>query len=341
MNVITTWMYTSPPGEHIWHNLAASTSALRIQEYYWRCIFLLFESSARLDPADRRILFVNRRPPRQIDGIDLDALLQQYAIEVVELPTITKSPPDYYGGWNTQFIVLDVLDWLARHTDPSDAVLVLDGDVVLNRPIGDTVARDLRNHPALLYTIDYPLDYVINGLTRGELLEIARELDPSFPAAEFLYSGGEFVCCRGSELERLARSARRAFEACLARHARGLKKLNEEAHLLSFVYQELGYVSHTANRYIKRIWTDRSVYSNVVGSEGELLLWHLPAEKKRGFVRLFRTYGRTPRGYELDLRGLPERLGVVETPLRWARSRIARAARGGRRAAALLVGRER
>lgn len=300
MNVIVTWMYSSPKGEDILHNqVGRHSSSAEYQNYYWRCVFLLFESSARLNRDTRHLLFVNKRPPAEIDGIDTAVLLRQYRIEVVEFGRMTLSPKDYHGAWNTQFLVLDVLDWLAAHTTPDDAVFVLDSDIVFVKPIDAALQARLRERRALLYTLDLPEDYVNNGLTPAQLLAIARELAPDFPAQRFAYSGGEIICLQGSELARVAALAREAYEACLARHARGQPKFNEEAHLLSYVYQRLGYADHSANDLIKRIWTDRSTFCNVDGSEAGLVMWHLPAEKKSGYVKRFRSLRRSTEGYVL------------------------------------------
>ena len=314
MNVIATWMYSSPPGENIIHpQVGAASSAKKTQLFYWRCVFLLFESSARINSNARHILFINKDPPVAIDGIDTRALLKQYWIEVVQFPTITKSPPDYYRAWNTQFIVLDVLEWLEKNIGADDALYILDSDMIFNKPIAGEMQSALQTHGALLYSIDYGLAYNINGLTRKDLLQIARELDPGLPVSEFIYSGGEFICCLARELPKIAKLARTTYHICLQRHAAGQKKFNEEAHLLSYVYARLGYKTHTGNRFVKRIWVDRSAYSNVDGTEDDLVLWHLPSEKKRGFVKVFRSYRQHDGQYELTIRNFAEAYGLRET----------------------------
>lgn len=317
MKYIVTWMYSSPAGEHILHNqIGGSVSSQHAQNFYWRCVFCLFESSARLNEDVRHVLFVNKRPPQEIDGVATAPLLQRYGIEVVEFERLTLSPPDYWGSWNTQFLVLDVLDWLAKHVQPEDAVFILDSDIVFNKPVSADLLRLLAERRALLYSIDLPAQ---NGLTNVEMLEIAKELNPAFPREQFVYSGGEFVCLAGSEVSTVAEMARSTFETCLARHKQGKKKFNEEAHLLSYVYQSLGYENFSANQLIKRIWTDRSVFSNVDGSERDLVMWHLPAEKKLGFVAVFRELGRNGVLSESFVAQLAVAYRLVESPTEFVR----------------------
>ena len=309
---IVTWMYSSPAGEHILHNqIGASVSSQRAQDYYWRCVFCLFESSHRLNEEVRHILFVNKRPPERIDGFSTQALLERYRIEVVEFPHMTLSPPDYWGAWNTQFMVLDILEWLPASVRPEDAVMILDSDIVFNKPLPADFAQTLAKRRALVYSIDVPSQ---NGLTNTEMLSISREINPLFPRDDFVYSGGEFVCLSGSQVRTVSDMARATYEECLRRHALGKIKFNEEAHLLSFVYQSLGYENYSAEGFIKRIWTDRSVFSNVDGTEQQLLMWHLPAEKKHGFVKVFGMLGHNGTLPQEQVSQLPTVYRLIESP---------------------------
>ncbi|MEM9423844.1 MAG: hypothetical protein AAF975_03525 [Spirochaetota bacterium] len=298
-NIIATWMYSSPEGENIFHAQVGPHSAKqKTRNLYWRCVFLLFESSSRHNPNAEHILLLNKKPPAQIDGIDTARLMEQYRIQAVPFPTITKSPKDYYKAWNSQFILLDAIDYLKGHAAADDRVFILDSDIIFNRPISDELIARLDSHKALLYSLHLG-DWSENGLNSKELLEISQEIYSGFPEEEFVYSGGEIICCLGSELRPIAELARRSYALCLERHQQGLKKFNEEAHLLSSVYHMRGYRPYTANPYFRRLWTDRSIYSNLEGDEDQLIFWHLPAEKKYGFRKVFRSYRLRSGSYQL------------------------------------------
>lgn len=316
MNIIATWMYSSPEGENILHSqVGRASGSLEVQEFYWRCVFLLFESSTRLNSVARHILFINKYPPDFIDGVDINKLVKQYQIEVVELETVTKSPSGYHSEWNSQFIMLDLLDWFKNNVTFDDNVFILDSDVIFNKPLDESLLKVLNSDNALLYSIDYDEQYSINGLSRSELLEISKEMNTDFPGDEFIYSGGEFFCCKGSEIAKIADVARAGYNVSLERFQCGLKKFNEEAHLLSYVYHLLGYRTFTADRYIKRIWTDRSIFSNVDGSESDLMFWHLPAEKKAGFVDVFRSFREVGGVYQLTVNNFVQAYRIEDTLL--------------------------
>mgnify|MGYP002398947360 CR=1 FL=1 len=313
MNVVVTWMYSSPAHESIHHaQTGPNSGSQEVKNYYWRCVFLLFESSQRLNKGVRHILLLNELPPKEIDGIDISILIRQYNIEIFYFDNITISPRDYYGAWNTQFLIIDILEKLQSIVENDDAVMVLDSDVVFNRSIDHAFEVLLKNEQAMLYDINYRHNYKINGLTRLELLGVSRALNDNFPADDFIYSGGEFVCCIGSQIIKIAELARETYNKCLIRHEHGLDKFNEEAQLLSYVYHVLGYKNGTANEYIARIWTDRTIYTNINGSEKDLMLWHLPAEKKRGFVEVFNTYALVDGNYFIKTRGLSKKYRVIE-----------------------------
>lgn len=323
MKVVSTWMYSTPPGDKVLHHQVGADSDLeKTQNLYWRCLFCLFESSFRLNEEVRHILFVNKMPPREIDGIDIGRLIEAFNIEVVVLEHFTRPPKVHFPAWNTQFIVLDAIGWLADKVKPDDAVLILDGDCLFHRPIGEDFLQALRRHGTLLYSLDYPPDHKINGLTRRELTALSREYDGHQGLEEFVYSGGEFICAMGRELPRIAELARGTYQISLRRAALGRAKFCEEAHLLSHVYRLLGYRTHTGNPFIKRIWTDRSVHCNVDGSEDDLVIWHLPAEKKRGFVKLFRSIRETDDITGITIDHLAEVFGIVQTPQRRLRESI-------------------
>lgn len=311
-------MYTTPANDKVLHaQTGYDSDALETQNLYWRCVFCLFESSHRLNRNVRHLLFVNEAPPELIDGIHIPSLVEKYEIEVVKLDHFTRPPADYYSAWNTQFIILDVIDWLASNLDGNEAVLCLDSDCIFNKPINDQFLQKLAEKKALLYSIDYAFDHEINGLNRNDLLRLSQEYDPTHGLEEFVYSGGELFCVIADQLADIGRLARQAYSQSLQRHDAGLEKFLEEAHLLSYVYHCMGYETHTANSFIKRIWTERKVFSNIDCREDDLTIWHLPAEKKRGFVKMFRRFCREENHASPQAEDLKRILGVSGHS-RWA-----------------------
>jgi len=285
--IVATWMYSLPSGDTTFHpQIGRRSDTEKARNFYWRCVFCLFASVKAMMPATRNILLLNEPPPAEIDGQDTTALCERFAIEQVELTTITRPPPDYHKAWNTQFIVLDALDSLCALAKPDTAVLLLDSDCIVTKPLPPDTLNALSQQGALTYRINYEPDEVINGLTNRQFGELCRTYDPPF-TGEVTYCGGEIIFLSSAVLPEFARRARRAYEQSLARHRKNLPKFCEEAYLLTYVYHSMGIPLGTANHLIRRIWTDRSTFCNVAGDEDKLSIWHLPAEKKKGFLQAF------------------------------------------------------
>lgn len=313
MNIVSTWLYCSPPHDRVMHRQVGKKSDSKsYQNIYWRCVFCLFESSARLNKNVQNILFVNTYPPKSLDGIQTQDLINSFNIRIVQFENLTRPPLNYYGSWNTQFIVLDVIEWLSKNTNADDIVLILDSDCFFNRPLDEIFVESVRKHKALLYSIDYPINHKINGHSRTDLLNLSKKYNDNLQIEEFVYSGGEFICCKADELELIHSLSREVFGESLKRHTAGQEKFNEEAQLLSYVYHVIGYKTHTANKFIKRIWTDRTDYSNVDGSELNLLIWHLPVEKIYGFKKIYRSLKKEKNKFRPSIDNFPVVFGIEE-----------------------------
>ena len=294
MNIVASWMYTAPKGDKVLHpQVGKNVDTQKVQNYYWRCVFCLFESSARQNSNTRHLLFVNESPPEYIDQFSTQKMIDRYGIEIVHMKEITRPPKDYYFSWNTQFIVLDVLRLLLPLVRPENNVIILDSDCIFNQPISLAFNWALERNKALLYTIDYPAQRQIHGLSPNELKELSLEYGLPQAIDNFRYAGGEMICFKGSELSPIYKLAMDAYQKSLDRFQRGLKKFNEEAQLLTYVYILRGYVNYSGNPFIKRIWTNRAVYCNVTKKDKDLMIWHLPSEKKRGFIKYFKLMNGT------------------------------------------------
>jgi hypothetical protein len=99
--------------------------------------------------------------------------------------------------------------------------------------------------------------------------------------------GGEFYCFPAGSLPRLAGRIRNFWEWMKSEGAGSFGNCLTEEHVMSVVLAGEKGTVHNADGLIKRIWT-ASNFSNVDGNESGIPIWHLPAEKKKGFVRLYR-----------------------------------------------------
>ena len=287
MTVQATWLYAEREGEEsVYPQVGGRSSSTWFQAVYWRCVAIFFASAARTSPGARRVLYTNVPTVPDVDGHDLGAFLEALGGEVVVRPFTYVPPVGYYGSWRNQFYVLDLLDAFAETLADDDVGVLLDSDCVWTLP-ADALAEAARRHGALTFDVGLGPDEWQNGLTRREMGAIYADLDGAPVGPPPPYIGGELMATTGTTARALAEAARPVWEEMLRRHAGGLPKFNEEAHLLSYLYRRLGIAEGTANAFIERIYTSLKDGKNVAPEHLGLMLWHLPNEKRYGLRRLF------------------------------------------------------
>ncbi|MBK1832386.1 hypothetical protein JIN77_16730 [Verrucomicrobiaceae bacterium R5-34] len=286
-------MFSADEGDNSNHpQVGTNIGAQRVKNHYWRSAVCLYASAHAHHPEARKILLVNKMPPETIDGYDYRSLLDRFNVELVEFDSITRPPEGYHTGWNTQFIVIDALETLWRKVSPTSQVMLLDSDCLFVKPVDQEIIDRVKKLGVLQYTLWDADDISENGLTNYELAELGREYSDQVTTDVIKYAGGEIFFGDYKALESVIKEARRAYDISIKRNSKGLKKFNEEAHLLSYVYHLVGGKDYSANDLIKRIWTDRSLYCTVNGEENNLTIWHLPAEKKTSLRKMYQILGR-------------------------------------------------
>lgn len=237
--------------------------------------------------ADNRFLFFTNVPniPTDLDGVDLCCFFQKNNIEIVRLELTNKTPGDWYGAWRNQFYVFDVLTYLANFSGTEEnSYLILDSDCLIMSsllPMFDAINK----YKIITYNCGYGENHKINGITTCEMREIYKEFYNE-DAHDLLYKGGEIIGIKGSIISKLLLEYKNLWQLNYERYLNKKTKLNEEAHFLSLLYYRFGYKESVANQYIKRMWTAVQC-DNIEKQDSNLIIWHLPAEKKYGFKRLF------------------------------------------------------
>lgn len=286
--IVSSWIYIAPRGSVSLHpQVGSEIGSQRIQNFYWRSLVCMMASVKTFNPDSRRIVFSNVTEMPVIDGVSVADSLAALNVELVVLDHLSLPPAGFHGAWGTQFIVLDCVESLVRLSSPGDEILLLDSDCILNQPIGPDFLATIHQQRCLRYDIDDGKDSPANGLTWQDMGKLAREYNPPLERERIRYAGGEIMAGTHEAMAEVASLARPAYDLSVTRFQQGLPKFNEEAHLLSYVYEVMGLAEDTANPYIKRIWTNRGIFCNVDGTEDKLVILHLPSEKKDGFVKAF------------------------------------------------------
>lgn len=217
----------------------------------------------------------------------MQAFLSRLGVEVVTLDLSYATPKGYHGRWRNQFYIFDIIKYLSRSLAPEETCLVLDSDCVWIAP-APPIEAALRRNGVLTYAETYPPDLLANGLTRSDMQEVYEQISGETLPGPPVYCGGEFFGATGAEVRRLAEQIDPVWEVLMERFARGEKRFNEEAQVLSYLYWKMGYPVGTADPFIRRIWTGPPLRFNTSSLyDYGLTIWHLPLEKERGIKWLF------------------------------------------------------
>lgn len=314
--IISTWLYAEPKGEEsTYAQVGGISSSAQFQHLYWRCLTALFATSCKYNPSARHILFANTTTPPVIDGIDIGYFLDTLGVVRVEVPFTFKPPERYYGAWRNQFYIFDIIKKLKASYD-DETIILLDSDCVWIDSAFQ-IETALQKNEVLTYAYNYPPWWNINGLTRVQMSALFSDMLGCSMKYLPIYCGGEIFATTPVGLRQVCEQLDGLWHDQLNRHAKGLLKCNEEAHALTYMYYKLGYSLGTANPFIKRIWTGLPWnYQSDLPEDYGLTIWHLPAEKRWGFKRLFKEitrrdseFWRLPPGPELA-KYLGKHLGV-------------------------------
>lgn len=244
---------------------------------YFRCITAALASYRRWNPSIRLALVTDRRPEVAV-ARELAAL----GVEVNLIDFDHDPPARFAPQFRTSLFALDALE-AAWADDRWGHLVVTDPDSLCMEPIDSLI--DLADGNIGGYVLDYPPDHNINGLTRREAARIYAELEGKNITTYPSHFGGELIVIPRSCLPAVLERAEAAWRDALTRFELGLPHFVTEEHVLSYAFHGLPVTDISPK--VRRIWTAAG-YRRVVGDEACLSIWHLPAEKARGFTDLYR-----------------------------------------------------
>ena len=285
MNYIATWFYRESADEASFYpQMGQRGDSALVHSVYMQIQVPFFRTFRHYNPKVRLLFFTNLRRdalPRFLLG-----LFDELGVETVTLPYERRPPKGWYGAWQNQFYLYDILGWMGGRMKADDALLVCDADCLCRTPL-DGLFDEIRKQGSALYEFITDRSATINGITLPEMEAFYSACYGPPPRSPLAYYGGEFIGLRGDSVCRINEAYAGLWAFNLARAGSREPKLNEEAHVLSVLAERLDLRNAVANRYVKRMWTSPQ-FNNVRPEDERLAVWHLPYEKKRGLYRLFR-----------------------------------------------------
>lgn len=286
-NYLITWFYAEKKeDESFYPSVGGNTSSPEYQKVYWRCVYDFYRTAQLTQKkSNAKYLFFTNVPniPTDIDGLNLAQFFYDANVEIKQLELTNRTPKDWYGAWRNQFYLFDVLEYLKNRYDGN--FLVLDSDIFITQDLSN-VFYDIEKYQIISYDCGYREDVSINGISIQQMRQLVVKFNGGGDGSKLRYKGGELIGLRSDILPGLLKCYSELWKFNYKRYEEKQVKLNEEAHFLSIIYHQLGFDDSIANKYIKRMWTAVKC-DNIVAGDENLPLWHLPAEKKYAFEKMF------------------------------------------------------
>lgn len=288
-NIIATWICVDNAANATYFPSAkGSSSDARVQDIYWRCICCFFSIARYFNPTATLAFFSNTDLLPVVDKTPVKDVLEKNDVKFYVTPFNYITPEGYFDKWRNQFYEFSILEYISDHPDfgENDNFLLLDSDCIITDNL-QALFEEVKSKKCITYIIDYSEHHKINGNSRLDMQSIFQELSGNPVVKCPDYHAGEFYASGIGVAKKLVKDFYLVWDKLMIRHSAGLSKLHEEAHVLSYLFFINGYRGGEANKYIKRLWTDPTSYRNIEEQDAELLIWHLPAEKRFGFKKLF------------------------------------------------------
>lgn len=280
-------------------SVGTNSASSSFQETYWRCIAVFFLTSRIHNPDRNHILFSNvvveeSAPPHIL------STLKSLNVDFKCVDITYRLPAGSVERWGNQFYVLDIIKYFAEYGE-DDALVLTDSDCIWRAGLSSFEDK-IFDHECLLYTLEpsdqknYEIGQSVNGLSHRRMKEIVEQNFNVKLSTEVQYHGGEFFAATKNFCKNIVGSFPKLWEqSCL--EANEVDSIKEEAHFLSIIAESRGVKHSTANGFVRRMWTNFEDF-NLVRDDLKLAIWHLPAEKKYGFRRLWHWLSQSRKNWD-------------------------------------------
>ncbi|KAF2332511.1 hypothetical protein [Flavobacterium daemonense] len=289
MNILATWIcIDSKDNASYFPSSKGMSSDAKIQSIYWKCIACSMYTARYFNPELRLIVFSNTDILPTINGINYTELFKKLNIEFHNAPFDFQTPKGYYKDWRNQFYEFSIFEFISNSSffNDNDKFCLIDSDCIITRSLNN-MFDELNSKEFIHYKLDYPESHLINGISRNDMKYIFENIENMTINKTPDYYAGEFFATNIFGVKKVCTEFNSLWPKLISFHLKNELVLNEEAHVLSYIYFKLKEENNIANNYIKRIWTDPTTYRNVNYNDQYFAIWHLPAEKRHGFKKLF------------------------------------------------------
>lgn len=271
MNLKIAIAFAAAPASDSPNSRANSDAAARLN--YTKAMTVAFGSLRRFHPHAELSLVTDQAPEN-----DFERILTSLGV-TIRLREFKCRPPETFSDlFVASLYLIDAIDEMSGE----ESVLFVDPDILCLRNL-DCLAADIGSNRLGLLPIPFARDKYVNGLSRLEASEISSVLSGGSRSLSLHY-GGEFIYVGADCYQQFLNELHQTYQACLELHAKNRPHFVTEEHMVSHVARSMDVLA--MSDAVRRVWTTR-LTRDVRRDDLGLCIWHLPAEKGRGFTAIY------------------------------------------------------
>lgn len=246
----------------------------RMLQVYMKNIFVSLKSAKLQNPQDDVLLVTNCEVPGAYG-----ALFEKHGIRTMVVPFDRFVMPKEFV-WALAFFKLCAVSYILERTE-YDRILLIDADTVTTRSYGE-MWQEADYHVML-----YPVGHSFRHKDR-EIIRLDYERLYPQHGENLVHYGGEFICGNRAELTLFVKKWEEVYNEMKRQNFPVAQNAGDET-VLSIAAAWMPRVTE-AGAYIARYWTEEFYLVSTNTTANPVAIWHIPNEKKTGFVTLFHYY---------------------------------------------------
>ncbi len=248
----------------------------KLLDIYMKNIFVSLQSASLHNPEDEVMLLCNAEPP-----LAYQKLFAEHGIRVQVIAFDHFVMPKRFD-WALAFFKLCALQYLAEKEE-YDRILLLDADTITMHPY--TELWEEADYGLLLYGVGHAFHHHDRELIRNDY----RALYPE-GKENIVHYGGELVCGRATDIRTFVKNCTEVYNT-MQNHDFALSERTGDETILSIAAARMEKVIDAAP-YLFRFWTEEFYLISTVTVANPVAIWHIPNEKKTGFISMFEAFTR-------------------------------------------------
>jgi hypothetical protein len=250
-------------------------------QIYWKTVSVLCVSIKRARiPLLDIVVSANEAPPSDIFNI-----LDNCGVSFISPQFSFQPPKGLFPAFSGAFYLFDSMAYCRDNFSTDDIFAFIDPDCIVMKNF-DILRNYSSQWPLVGYELNIEEDDKINGCSRNDLLAFLRTMTDDKILEAPRYFGGELLVVNGEAIHDICKVIDCIWKKNIINFKAGANTLKTEEHVVSVALALLASCVGSSDTIIKRMWT-RPSFRNVSPEDRKYLIWHLPAEKRFAFQRVF------------------------------------------------------